>query len=230
MKTMTDNFARLLDVWPCCTLTTVRILDLLEQERSFFASFMPRAHTAITLGHHVTTEEEWTWYATTAGGEHCAADDHAKDFCEAIKLELIKIGHQAELVSYPGESGLQFRYVAQASGLGVIGTNAFLFHPTWGPWIHLRVVATTAVLDIHPNVSGNQLCNQCALCISECPAGAISRDAFDGLLCRSYRRARGEYEPFGLRGEFRYCKRCVWVCPLGQQPQKRNRQGETVEQ
>jgi epoxyqueuosine reductase QueG len=227
---MNDNLVRLLDAWPCCTLATVRIPDLPERERSFFSDFMPAARTAIALGHHVTTEEEWTWYATGAGGEQCAADDHARELCEMIRTELIQSGYETEIVNYPGASGLQFRYVAQAAGLGAIGMNAFLFHPTWGPWIHLRVIATTAKLGIHPKMSGDQVCDQCTLCVTECPAGAISDGAFSGLQCRSYRKAQGEYEPYGPRGELRYCKRCVWVCPRGQRPQKGDRQGETAEQ
>jgi epoxyqueuosine reductase QueG len=219
---MNHNLVRLLDAWPCWTLATVRILDLPERERSFFADFMPAARTAITLWHHVTTEEEWTWYETGAGVEHCAADDHTRELCEMIKAELIQPGHETEIVNYPRTSGLQFRFVAQAAGLGTIGMNAFLFHPTWGPWIHLRVIATTAKLDIHPKISCDQLCNQCALYVTECPAGAISDGAFLGLQCRSYREAQGEYEPYGPRAELRWCKRCVWVCPLGQRPQERD--------
>ncbi len=222
MRNMNDDLVYLLDAWPCCTFATVRIPDLPEWERSFFADFMPAACTAIVLGHHVTTEEEWTWYATEAGGEHCAADDHARGLCEMIKAELIQSGHETEIVKYPETSGLQFRHVAQVAGLGAIGMNAFLFHPMWGPWIHLRVVATTAKLDIHPKITGDQICNQCTLCITECPAGAISDGAFSGMQCRSYRKAQGEYEPYGPRGELRYCLQCVWVCPLGQRPQKRD--------
>lgn len=213
-----DSLLRVLDPWSCCVLATARIADVPEREKSFFAAFMPKAATALILGHHVTTEEEWTWYATMTGGERCAADDHAKKLCEEIKEKLIQAGQEARLVSYPGVSGLQFRYVAEASRLGTIGTNAFLFHPVWGPWIHLRVLATTAILDIHPKETGNQLCNQCGLCISECPAGAISDGSFAGLQCRSYRKAKGEYEPYGLSRELRYCKRCIKVCPQGQQP------------
>ena len=227
---MNDILVRLLDAWPCCTLATVRIPDLPEREQSFFADFMPAARTAITLGHHITTEEEWAWYATGPGGEHCTADDHARGLCEVIKAELKQSGHETEIVSYPDTSGLQFRYVAQAAGLGAIGMNAFLFHPMWGPWIHLRVVATTAKLHLHPRMSGDQFCNQCTLCVAECPAGAISDGAFSGLQCRSYRKARGEYDPYGPKGELRYCKRCAWVCPQGQRPQERDRQRETVEQ
>jgi epoxyqueuosine reductase QueG len=208
---------------PCCTIATASVSQLPERERSFFMAFMPSARTAITLGHHVTTEEEWTWYVTEEGGEHCAADDHASELCHMIEVELTQSGYEAKAVEYPRTSGLQFRYVAQAAGMGTIGTNAFLFHPEWGPWIHLRVIATSAKLDIRPKVSGDQLCNSCGLCITACPACAISEDTFLGLQCRSYRKLRGEYEPYGPKRELRYCLRCAWVCPQGESPQRRDR-------
>ncbi len=185
----------LMEAWPCCSLFSVRIDDLPERERSYFSTFMPQATTAIVLGHHIITEEEWTWYATGDGGEHCAADDHCSEICNAIRAELTRQGHEAGVVDYPRESGLQFRFVAQAAGLGEIGTNAFLFHPDWGPWIHLRVMATTAPLALSARVAGEQLCDRCGLCVSECPAGAIFDENFEGLQCRSFRKAIGEYEP-----------------------------------
>jgi epoxyqueuosine reductase QueG len=131
---------------------------------------------------------------------------------------LIDKGYVTELVPYPVKSGLQFRFVAQAAGVGEIGTNAFLFHSTWGPWVHLRVMATTADLDIHPQFSGNELCDQCDLCITECPAEAILKEDFDGLRCRSYRKAKGEYEPYGPNRQYQYCKICALVCPKGPKP------------
>jgi epoxyqueuosine reductase QueG len=118
---------------------------------------------------------------------------------------------------------LQFRFVAEVAGLGRIGTNAFLFHPAWGPWVHLRVVGTTAKLDLRSELSGDQFCDACGLCISECPAYAISQNTFQGLRCRSYRKARGEYKPHGPEGLLPYCMRCVWVCPKGKQPTPRVR-------
>lgn len=218
---MNDDVARLVGASPCCSLASVKIADLPERERRFFGEFMPEAVSAIALLHHVVTEEEWTWYATSDGGERCDADDHLRELCGTVRQRLIEAGHATELVPYPRKSGLQFRFVAQAAGLGTIGTNAFLFHPTWGPWVHLRVVATTAELEIRPAPGGDELCDQCGLCIAECPAGAIAEEDFDGLGCRAYREARGEYEPYGPNGEYRYCKACVWVCPRGTPPRPR---------
>ena len=203
---------------PCCNLAAVQVQLLPERERQFFVGFMPDAVTAIVMAHHVVTEEEWTWYATASSGERCDADDHLKGLCERFKDQLVEQGYRAKLVRYPGESGLQFRFIAEIGGLGRIGTNAFLFHPAWGPWVHLRVMGTTAKLDLRQELSGDQLCDACGVCISECTAQAISQNTFQGLQCRSYRKARGEYEPHGPAGILPYCKRCVWVCPKGKQP------------
>jgi hypothetical protein len=102
-------------------LASVKVTGLPDRENRFFGDFMPEAVTAIVLLHHVTTEEEWTWYATADGGERCAADDHLKDLALAIKDALEQEGHVAKLVKYPRISGLQFRFVAEAAGLGSIG-------------------------------------------------------------------------------------------------------------
>ena len=59
----------------CCEVWTVPIKDLDRREAEFIHGFMPIARTAIVLGHHVVTEEEWQWYAVEIGGERCAADE-----------------------------------------------------------------------------------------------------------------------------------------------------------
>jgi epoxyqueuosine reductase QueG len=229
MIDMNEIIQRLAQAWPCCTLASVRVACLLEREKDFFVDFMPEAITAIVLLHHVTTEEEWTWYVTGDGEERCDADDHLRDLALTIKDALEQEGHDAKLVKYPGVSGLQFRFVAEAAGLGSIGTNAFLFHPAWGPWVHLRVMGTTAEVDLRPKLSGDQFCDECGLCISECPAQAISDTSFQGLQCRSYRKARGEYDPRGPDGLLPWCKRCIWICPKGKQPVPRADNERTVE-
>jgi ferredoxin len=218
MTDMNEIIQKLGQARPCCTLASVSVAVLPGREKRFFKDFIPEAVTAIALLHHVTIEEEWTWYATGDGGERCEADDHLKNLALSVKDALEQDGHDARLVKYPGVSGLQFRFVAEAAGLGSIGINAFLFHPVWGPWVHLRVMGTTAEVDLRPGPSGDQFCDECGLCISECPAQAISANSFQGLQCRSYRRARGEYDTHGPDGLLPYCKRCIWICPKGKHP------------
>ncbi len=121
---MYDDFSSMLP--SCCNLAAVPIRELAERERQFFASFMPDAATAIVIGHHILTEEEWTWYSRTGGEQRCDADDHLRGLCKKIKGRLAQNGYQSNLVKYPAQSGLQFRFVAQAAELGM-GSMLFCF-------------------------------------------------------------------------------------------------------
>lgn len=212
-----DIINKIIQKHPCCEVWTIPCSLLAEREKNFFNEFAPTYKTAIVLGHHIVTKDEWTWYVDENNQEHCDADDHAEKVCEQLKQALEMYGFQTKIVPYPGESGLRFRFVAKAAGAGEIGINAFLLHPKWGPWIHLRVLTTDASSMIK-SVSCNQVCNACNTCISDCPAGAIQYNSFDGLLCRNYRKAKGEYVPFGSKRELQYCTICADVCPIGQKP------------
>lgn len=205
----------------CCDAWIVSVEDLDNREGEFFRGFMPTAKAAVVLGHHVVTEEEWQWYAAENGSEHCAADDHAKEVCKGLQQALKAGGFSTEVVPYPRESGLQFRFVAQAAGAGAIATNAFLLHPAWGPWIHLRVLATEAAAATKRIGECAPVCNACGACVEACPAGAIQDALFDGLRCRRYRQSQGEYTPVGDRHELRYCLICAQCCPIGDKPQRR---------
>jgi epoxyqueuosine reductase len=218
-----DIVQPIIEPLPCCDVWTVSIDALDNREVVFFQGFIPSAKSAIVLGHHVVTEEEWQWYAMENGGERCAADDHARAVCEDLERALEAHGYPTEIVPYPGESGLQFRFVAQSAGAGEIGTNAFLLHPEWGPWIHLRVLATEGPSRLKTRGECARLCDDCGACISACPAGAIQDAVFDGLLCRRYRAAQGEYTPVGPQRELRWCTICAHSCPIGEKPEARNR-------
>lgn len=218
MLSINDEIITLTKNWSCCSLATVNLDNLPGKEKNYFDSFMPEVVTVIALLHHVVTEEEWLWYSDMDCLKQCDADNHLRDRCNIIRELLVLKGYPTKLVPYPGISGLQFRIIAQATGLGEIGTNGFLFHHAWGPWVHLRVMATTAKLNIRDELSGAELCDQCHICISECPAGAITEENFDGLRCQTFRYTRGEYKSYGPKGLLRFCKKCILACPKGTQP------------
>ncbi len=206
---------------PGCAIGCSTVDNLNERERKYFETFMPTARTVIVLGYHVTKKSEWTWYATDDGGERCDADDHTSDLCRLIKEKIELLGFSTNIVPYPEESGLQFRYIAQTAGLGIIGKNAFLLHPDWGPWIHLRVIATEAVFDISstPPIS-ETVCTECGECIDACPAQAITDSSFEGLKCDYHNNIKGGYLPFGPENELTYCEICAQICPIGDEPEK----------
>ena len=179
---------------------------------------MPTTRVVIALGHHITKKSEWKWYAINDGHERCDADDHVREVCYQIKEKIYSQGFLTKIVPYPEVSGLQFRFVAQSAGLGNIGKNAFLLHPEWGPWIHLRVIASEASFESTPH-SVDSICTECLKCIEVCPAKAITDITFDGLTYRSYRKSKGEYKPCGPKGELKYCEICAQICPIGDKPQ-----------
>jgi epoxyqueuosine reductase len=201
----------------CCSFWTVDIGDLAVRESDFFHDFMPGARTAVVVGHHVANRQEWQWHVSANGREHCAADDHTRNLCLQFKKALTEQGFPTKIVPYPGESGLQFRFVAQSAGAGEIAKNAFLLHQQWGPWIHLRVLATQAPTKNRPR-RVISVCNDCGACISACPAGAIQDNTFDGLKCRQFRKVKGEYNPIGPKRELSYCEICADTCPIGPRP------------
>jgi epoxyqueuosine reductase len=203
--------------YPYCAAWAIPISSLDMREREFFPRFSPASRTAIVLGYHIVTKDEWRWFEKEDRLHHCDADDRSKKICEEIADALGVHGFRTDIVPYPGESGIQFRSVAQSAGAGRIGTNVFLLHPLWGPWIQLSLVATDALSRYKPVCHG-PVCTRCGECVSACPTGAIREDSFDGLRCRSYRTEKGEYIPFGPEKEFRYCTICADVCPVGRKP------------
>jgi epoxyqueuosine reductase len=212
-----DIIKKVIQRHPCCEIWTIPFSLLEIQEKEFFNEFSSTFETAIVLGHHIVTKDEWKWFTDENDQEYCNADSHTKNVCEQLNKELEIYGFQTKIVPYPGESGLRFRFVAQAAGAGEIGINAFLLHPEWGPWIHLRILITNASSMII-SILHKQVCNACNICIFECPSDAIQVNSFDGLLCRNYRKAKGEYVPYGPERELKYCTNCADVCPIGQKP------------
>ncbi len=216
--TFTENIiAAVVWKYPCCEARAVPVSSLGIQEREFFHRFYPASKTAIVLGHHIVKKDEWRWFVREDGTEHCDADDHCREVCGEITQALGSHGFRTDILPYPGECGVQFRSVAQAAGMGGIGTNVFLLHPLWGPWIPLHLLATDAVSH-ERRVCRSPACTRCGECVPACPAGAIREESFDGLLCRSYRAGNGEYIPSGPERELRYCTICADVCPIGRQP------------
>jgi len=136
--------------YPYCAAWAIPISSLDMREREFFPRFSPASRTAIVLGYHIVTKDEWRWFEKEDRLHHCDADDRSKKICEEIADALGVHGFRTDIVPYPGESGIQFRSVAQSAGAGRIGTNVFLLHPLWGPWIQLSLVATDALSRYKP--------------------------------------------------------------------------------
>ncbi len=77
------------------------------------------------------------------------------------------------------------RALAMRAGLGFIGRNHMLIHPTLGPQILLGELVTT--VSLAPDEPATGTCAGCDRCIRACPTGALRADGgFDANRCISY--------------------------------------------
>ena len=112
--------------------------------------------------------------------------------------------------------------LAYRAGLGFFGWNSLLITDTFGSWVFLGTLLTTASLP--PDPFEPRACRECGRCMEACPTGAIVRPyVVDPKRCLSYiTQARGilpeEYRiPLGSR--LFGCDTCQAVCPHNASPE-----------
>jgi len=109
------------------------------------------------------------------------------------------------------------RALARRAGLGFIGKNHMLIHPTLGPQVFLGELVTTVRLQ--PDTPTLGTCVTCDRCIGACPTGALQANGqFDARRCISYLTIehRGEIasELAAKMGDRVFgCDECVLACP-----------------
>ncbi len=110
------------------------------------------------------------------------------------------------------------RELAHRAGLGWIGRNSMLIHPTQGSHFFLAVVLTNLELDVDSPFQHDR-CGSCMRCIDACPTEAILPDRIiDSRLCISYLTIEysGDIDEKLQRrmGDWIFgCDECQNVCP-----------------
>ncbi|MDO8490982.1 MAG: 4Fe-4S binding protein [Dehalococcoidia bacterium] len=93
---------------------------------------------------------------------------------------------------------ISLKHAAVAAGLGTWGRDRLVVTPRWGPRVRFAAVVTTAPLAVD-SALGEELCNNCDLCIAACPSKAISEDnKVDTIKCllQSQKYGRPHYFQF----------------------------------
>jgi len=95
----------------------------------------------------------------------------------------------------PGEmkAALSYCHIAEAAGMGTIGTHTLIITPEFGTRVRLACLLTEAPLKTTRRLDPVDDCTHCLDCVKVCPVGAISspgpgmRYDVDGARCKFYR-------------------------------------------
>ena len=138
------------------------------------------------------------------------------DRLEKFSLPLADAGYSR--MCFCDSWDLDERYLAVKAGLGFIGRNHMLIHPTCGSFVFIGVVLTNCPLEESKPCGGR--CKGCGKCIKHCPGGALGADGgFDEKKCVSYiSQKKGDLsarERAALKksGMVWGCDMCQRVCP-----------------
>lgn len=94
------------------------------------------------------------------------------------------------------EAVFSYKHAGQAAGLGCIGRSSLLITPVFGPRVRLSCCLTEAQLKPGKLATPN-VCEDCDICIRNCPAGALNRPqaeepyVINKFACASFRNASG---------------------------------------
>ena len=117
-------------------------------------------------------------------GEDIVSDTHQHIFCDSAPM-------------------LERRWAVEA-GLGVIGKNHQLIHPTLGSMVHPGEIILNRPVNADITLRGYRkdiegTCADCRLCLDACPTGALRNSVWDARECIAYTT--------------HHCLECQIVCP-----------------
>ena len=109
---------------------------------------------------------------------------------------------------------------AQRAGLGWIGRNKLLIHPTLGSFVHIGILVMNAPIEDYSEPTADQ-CGECQACLMACPTGALRCEMFDARRCVSYLTIERK-EPLeeqwlpAVKDVLYGCDCCQTACPHNQ--------------
>jgi epoxyqueuosine reductase len=113
-------------------------------------------------------------------GEDIVSQTHQHIFCDSAPM-------------------LERRWCVEA-GLGFIGNNHQLIHPTLGSLVHPgEIVINKPVPISNTQYPISEHCANCQLCLESCPTGALRNEVWDATQCIAYTT--------------HHCLECQLICP-----------------
>ncbi len=102
---------------------------------------------------------------------------------------------------------VSLRHAAVAAGLGTFGRHNLVIHPRLGSRILFMGVLTDLELESDPVIE-ESLCNDCMLCVEECPAGALDEEGKTDVM-----KCLRVSQPYGLGANIGFWRRFTGSTP-----------------
>jgi epoxyqueuosine reductase QueG len=179
--------------------------EALQKEHADILRVFPRTRALISLVLAMNRENIRTPMRYLYADEINRSDGELAGISRSILRRLGALGARGlamtgafpmDMNRFPGKNwDVSHKTVAIEAGLGQMGMNRLVIHPTYGNSIVINTILIDAELDNYTLPLVQNPCTSCTLCVEVCPVGAIHKDgSFDLLACmtHSYRdNARG---------------------------------------
>jgi epoxyqueuosine reductase len=208
---------------------TMDYLARSASRRADVRQILPGARSVIVTATVYNTDRPYSTEERDPDRAHIARYAWGEDYHEVIGRRLKSLvawmrestSEMFDARAYVDTGPVQERAYAQRAGIGWIGKNSCLIHPTLGSWTFLAEIVCTLEFEADPP-SFDQ-CGTCSLCLEACPTGAlVGPGVLDSRRCVSYLTIehRGDVpdELAERFGSWVYgCDICQEVCPWNQQ-------------
>lgn len=196
------------------------------KERTDARGVLPRAQSVIVTATLYNTDRPFSISSRDQSAAHIARYAWGDDYHGVLMARLdalIAWMHQVhpepfEAAPYVDTGAIQERAYAQAAGIGWIGKNCCVIHPTLGSFVFLAEIVCS--LPLPPDTAVSDRCGACTLCIDACPTEALKAPrVLDAARCVSYLTIehRGPMPVHLTGGVERWvygCDVCQEVCPF----------------
>jgi epoxyqueuosine reductase QueG len=172
------------------------LLDAMPDTQSVMALIFPVNQNHLKSLAHSVVDYEFKQVWTDAN--HIARQLVIQLQRIGIKALNMPAGFPYEATRWPGKMWLTCDKVfAVEAGLGQMGYNRLVLHPTYGAAVILGSILLAGSCDQYDQPLAFNPCIECELCLKVCPVGAIKKtDDFDFMACYShnYRERLGGFQ------------------------------------
>jgi epoxyqueuosine reductase QueG len=183
--------------------------------------YLKTVKTVIVIGIHLydIILDAWSQDQTTGKSFHYL-DSILESRAHNLKEFLTKKGYNSKIISY--NPGLYLKDSAALAGLGPIGKNNLFISEKFGSQVRLRAIVTEAPLITGIPFKENEFCKDCDICISNCPAEALTHEGYSRqaclFFCLSNLKKLSDYTSI-------WCNICIEACPHSKKNERSNLKG-----